>query len=369
MIPLSPRDVLVDRGVARRRPAAVAARTVRSRRRGSSRVVRSRVAVRGIRVARVRVGRRAAAAGRHRAAAFHARRATVCKAIWSVLSEPPEVLRGRRSAPRRRATAVAFVARRVRLVAGAGAAIVARVVRSARHRVQRRRAAVRVHRGIASTRHRRGHTSARVIRQRHDRRTSRAGSGRVAFRGIRVARTGRDRDGHRRSVRRPVVRRGDGRRVAWHSGSGRVRRVVRVVRGSVERSAVRSRRRSTAAVVGSRRSAVPLVTRRRRRRSAVATLDRSTVIVASTVRRGIAGRRSAAVTIRASTVASTAAARSVGTANGQRSAFTEGDESGRTRQHRGACGRSGRSADPSTAADLLRGGRQRTSSGQTPILW
>ena len=314
----SPRYILIDGRVTRRRPAAVAASAVRRRRRRAARVVRGRVAVRAVRIPSVRV-RRSVAARRHRAATFESRRTAAEKRRWIrgqisrkvALQREQQARENRDSSntPSRGATAVTFVARRVRLVTCAGAAFVARVVRSA-HRVQRRRASIRVHGTISSSRQRGRHATSRsIVRRGHDRRARGAGRGRVALRAVRVSHAGGGSDRHRRSVRRTIVRRGRRRRVAWHSG-GRVRRVVRVVRGAVDWSAVRSRRGRSAAVVDARRSSVAFVTRRR----TVAALDRrrAVIVAATAVRGSVAWRRSTAVPIRTSSGASaTSTARSV----------------------------------------------------------
>lgn len=255
--------------------------------------------------------------------------------------------------PSRRATAVTFVARRVRLVTSAGAAFVARVVRSA-HRVQRRRASVRVHGTTSSSRQRGRHATPRsIVRRGHDGRAAGTGCGRVALRAVRVSHAGGGSDRHRRSVRRTVVRCGRrGRRVAWHTGGRVRRRVVRVVGRAVYRSAVRSRRGRSAAVVDARRSSVAFVTRRR----TVAALDRrrAVVVAATAVRGSVAWRRSTTVPVRTSPGASTTStARSVKPGISQLH-IREGEckRERRTRQRRSLCGRDGHLAHPSTAAGL-----------------
>lgn len=251
------------------------------------------------------------------------------------------------------ATAVTFVARRVRLVTSAGAAFVARVVRSA-HRVQRRRAAVRVHGTISSSRQRGRHATSRsIVGRGHDRRARGTGRGRVALRAVRVSHAGGGSDRHRRSVRRTIVWRGRRRRrVAWHSGGRVRRRVVRVVGRAVDRSAVRSRRERSAAVVDARRSSVAFVTRRR----TVAALDRgrAVVVAATAVRGSVAWRRSTTVPVRTSPGASTTStARSVRPGISQlRIRDIECKRERRTRQRRSPCGRDVPREHPSTAAGL-----------------
>jgi len=268
------RHVLVDGRVPRRRATARRRAVARRRhRRRPSRVVggvapcgrrRRAVRVASVRVAlapvpSVRVAR-AVATRRHRAATLErgstaARRGKRTSQLMS-LERRGDGEREGEDVPARRAAAVTSVlARRVRLVACAGAALVSRVVRARRRHVKRR-ARVRVERRVRSTsRLGRRDRAAR----RDDGRAARARrrrSRRVAL-GVRVARRtscGRER---RRRVGRALVR--PGGRVAG-DGDRRVRRrvggravVVRVVRRPVHRRravpGVRHGRRAVAVVL------------------------------------------------------------------------------------------------------------------------